>query len=107
MLEDHKIMMMSMTTGVRLKESEGRPQSIILESHTHRLYLFITGSSPSPSAMRSSDDGGGANRRVDDADGANALHVSRVATTTATEATTAVTKRMMGETATRVQRSVD
>lgn len=71
-----------------------------LRSHTHRLYLFITGSSPSPSAMRSRDDDkvdGGVDRRVDDADGAKALHdVSRVmAATTATEATTAVTKRMM------------
>jgi len=94
------MMMPTMTEVRQTRERErGWPQSIMLRSHTHRLYLFITGSSPSPSAMRSRDDDkvdGGVNR-VDDADGAKALHdVSRVtAATTATEATTAVTKRMM------------
>ena len=64
---------------------------------THRLYLFIMGSSPSPpSAMRSGDKAdvvvGGANR----IDGAKAVHVSMATpTATATEATTAVTKRIV------------
>lgn len=64
---------------------------------THRLYLFITGSSsPStPSAMRS-DDNVAVVGEISRMDGAKALHVSMATPAAATaEATAAVTKRIV------------